>query len=90
MPGDRDAGEQDRAPLGRRYGTIAGFHRRDLLDRLTRFTPTRLSRQPRRLLHIGLRKRVIGTYRYYRIKPGRAAVAEVARLTEVAIIPGII
>jgi hypothetical protein len=71
-------------------GNIAGFRRRDLLDRLTMFTPTRLSRQLRRLLDIGVIKRVRGTYRYYLTKPGRAAVAAGARLTEATIIPAMI
>jgi hypothetical protein len=71
-------------------GNIAGFRRRDLLDTLTMFTPTRLSRQLRRMLDIGVIKRVRGTYRYYLTKPGRAAVAAGARLIEATIIPAMI
>src|SRR5208337_1701558 len=44
---------------------IAGIRRADLLPGLGMFSPTRLSRQLRRLLDIGVIKRVAGTYRYY-------------------------
>jgi hypothetical protein len=71
-------------------GNIAGFRRRDLLDCITMLTPTRLSRQLRRLLTIGVIKRVTGTYRYYLTRPGRAAIAAAARLTEATIIPAMI
>lgn len=52
---------------------IAGIRRADLLPHLQMFSPTRLSRQLRRLLDIGVIKRVAGTYRYYLTKAGRAA-----------------
>lgn len=71
-------------------GNIAGFRRGDLLDDLTMFSPTQLSRQLRRLLDIGVIKRVRGTYRYYLTKAGRAATAAAERLTEGAIIPALI
>jgi DNA-binding HxlR family transcriptional regulator len=71
-------------------GSIAGFRRGDLLAELTIFSPTRLSRQLRRLLDIGLIKRVIGRYRYYLTKPGRAATAAAAHLVEATIIPALI
>ena len=51
---------------------IAGIRRADLLPDLGMFSPRRLSRQLRRLLDIGVIKRVTGTYRYYLTKPGRA------------------
>lgn len=51
------------------------------------FSPTRLSRQLRRLLDIGVIKRARGTYRYYLTKAGSAAIAAAARLTEVTIVP---
>ena len=54
------------------------------------FSPTRLSRQLRRLLDIGVIKRVTGTYRYYLTKAGRAAIAAAGRLTEAVIIPSLI
>jgi len=67
----------------------------DLLPDLDMFSPTRLSRQLRRLLDPGLRsgqaigviKRVTGTYRYYLTKAGRAAAG---RLTEDVIVPDMI
>ena len=57
---------------------------------LQMFSPTRLSRQLRRLLDIGVIKRVGGTYRYYLTKAGRAATAAAERLTEATIIPAMI
>ncbi|MDA8050598.1 MAG: hypothetical protein M0002_11430 [Rhodospirillales bacterium] len=69
---------------------IAGVRRADLLPNLGMFSPTRLSRQPRRLLDIGVIKRVTGTYRYYLTKPGRAAIAAAGRLTKAVIIPAMI
>jgi DNA-binding HxlR family transcriptional regulator len=77
---------------------IAGVRRADLLPDLDMFSPTRLSRQLRRLLDPGLRsgqaigviKRVTGTYRYYLTKAGRAATGAAGRLTEAVIIPAMI
>jgi hypothetical protein len=71
-------------------GNIAGFRRGDLLDELAMFSPTRLSRQLRRLLDIGVIKRATGTYRYYLTKSDRAATAAAARLTKATIIPALI
>ena len=71
-------------------GTIAGIRRADLLPDLDMFSPARLSRQLRRLLDIGVIKRVVGTYRYYLNKAGRAAVAAAGRFTEATIIPALI
>ena len=68
-------------------GNIAGFRRGDLIADLAMFLPTRLSRQLRRLLDLGVIKRVAGTYRYYLTKAGRAATAAAARLIEAAIVP---
>jgi hypothetical protein len=68
---------------------IAGVRRADLLAGLEMFSPTRLSRQLRRLLDIGVIKRVTGTYRYYLTKAGRAATAAARRLTAATIIPAI-
>ena len=53
-------------------------------------SPTRLSRQLRRLLDIGVIKRVTGTYRYYLTKAGRAATAAAERITEAIIVPTMI
>ncbi len=69
---------------------IAGIRRGELLPDLGMLSPTRLSRQLRRLLDIGVIKRVTGTYRYYLTKAGRAATAAAERLTEAAIIPAMI
>ena len=69
---------------------IAGIRRADLLPNLTMFSPTRLSRQLRRLLNIGVIKRVTGTYRYYLTKAGRAATAAAGRITEAIIVPAMI
>ena len=69
---------------------IAGIRRADLLPALDMFSPTRLSRQLRRLLDIGVIKRVTGTYRYYMTKAGRAAAAAAGRLTDTVIIPAMI
>ena len=69
---------------------IAGIRRADLLAELGMFSPSRLSRQLRRLLDIGVIKRVTGTYRYYLTKAGRAATAAACRLTEATIVPALI
>jgi hypothetical protein len=69
---------------------IAGVRRADLLPDLGMFSPTRLSRQLRRLLDLGVIKRVTGTYRYYLTKAGRAATAAAGHLTESVIIPAMI
>jgi hypothetical protein len=53
------------------------------------FSPTRLSRQLRRL-DIGMIKNVAETYRYYLTKAGRAATGAAERLTEATIIPAMI
>ena len=71
-------------------GNIAGFRRGDLMTDLARFSLTRLSRQLRRLLDLGVVKRVAGTYRYYLTKAGRAATAAATRLTEATIVPALI
>jgi DNA-binding Lrp family transcriptional regulator len=60
------------------------------LAELTMLSPTQLSRRLRRLLDIGVVKRVRGTYRYYMTKAGRAATAAAERLTEGTIIPALI
>jgi hypothetical protein len=55
---------------------IAGIRRGDVLPDLGMFSPTRLSRQLRRLLDLGVIKRVTGTYhqsRTWRGSRGRAA-----------------
>ena len=70
---------------------IAGVRRADLFADLGEtFSPAQLSRQLRRLMDIGVIKRVVRTYRYYLTKAGRAATAAAARLTEATIIPALI
>ena len=69
---------------------IAGIRRGDLLPDLGMLSPTRLSRQLRRLRDIGVIKRVTGTYRYYLTKAGRAATAAAEWLTEAVIVPAMI
>ena len=66
---------------------IAGIRRGDLMPVLDRLSPSRLSRQLRRLRDIGVIKRVRGTYRYYLTRMGRAATAALCRVTESIIIP---
>ena len=69
---------------------IAGIRRGDLLADLDLFTPSRLSRQLRRLLDLGVIKRIKGTYRYYLTKAGRAATAAAERLIGAVIVPAMI
>jgi hypothetical protein len=69
---------------------IAGIRRGDLLTDLQMFSPSRLSRHLRRLLDLGVIKRVTGTYRYYLTKAGRAATAAAERLTAATIVPVLI
>jgi DNA-binding HxlR family transcriptional regulator len=71
-------------------GNITGLRRGDLLPELGMLSPTRLSRQLRRLLQLGVIKRATGTYRYYLTKAGRAATAAAERLTEVVVIPAMV
>jgi hypothetical protein len=69
---------------------IAGIRRGELLPDLGMLSPTRLSRQLRRLLDLGVIKRATGTYRYYLTKAGRAATAAAEWLAEAAVIPAMI
>jgi hypothetical protein len=66
---------------------MAGIRRGDLLPALGMFSPGQLSRQLRRLLDLGVIKRVRGTYRYYLTKAGRAATAAAERLVAAVIVP---
>jgi hypothetical protein len=67
-----------------------GIRRAELLPNLEMFSPDRLSRQLRRLLDIGVIKRITGTYRYYLTKAGRAATAAAERLKQAIIVPAMI
>src|SRR6266851_4651740 len=54
---------------------IAGLRRADLRPLVAQCSPASLSRQLARLRHLGVIKRVTGTYRYYLTRAGRAAIA---------------
>jgi hypothetical protein len=69
---------------------IAGIRRAELLPNVEMFSPDRLSRQLRRLLDIGVIKRITGTYRYYLTKAGRAVTAAAERLKQATIVPAMI
>ena len=69
---------------------IAGIRRAELLPNLEMFSPARLTRQLRRLLDLGVIKRIKGTYRYYLTKAGRAATAAAERLKQATIVPAMI
>jgi DNA-binding IclR family transcriptional regulator len=56
------------------------------LLRVAQCSPATLTRQLARLRHLGVIKRVLGTYRYYLT---RAAIAAGSRLTEHTIIPAL-
>ena len=66
---------------------IHGLARRDLMQLLPDLTPSKLSRQLRRLRVLGLLKRAANTYRYYLTRAGRMAIAAFERLTTFAIVP---
>ena len=69
---------------------IAGLRRADLRPLVAQCSPASLSRQLARLRHLGVIKRVTGTYRYYLTRAGRAAIAAGRRLTEHTIIPALV
>jgi hypothetical protein len=77
------------AALQRPGFNIAGLRRADLLLRVAQCSPATLTRQLARLRHLGVIKRVTGTYRYYLTRAGRAAIAAGRRLTEHTIIPAL-
>jgi hypothetical protein len=77
------------AALQRPSFNIAGLRRADLLLRVAQCSPATLTRQLARLRHLGVIKRVTGTYRYYLTRAGRAAIAAGRRLTEHTIIPAL-
>ena len=68
---------------------IAGIRRADLSPLLQELSPSALSRQIRRLRHLGLIKRVARTYRYYLTRAGRAVIAAASQITEYGIIPAL-
>jgi hypothetical protein len=68
---------------------IHGLRRADLRALLPKFSAAALSRQLKRLLCLGVIKRVTGTYRYYLTRLGRAAIAAACSLTEFSIVPAL-
>jgi len=66
---------------------IHGVARRDLTGLLPELSPSRLSRQLRRLRVLGVLKRAANTYRYYLTRAGRSVIAAFERLTTFAIVP---
>ena len=66
---------------------IHGLARCDLMRLLPALSPSRLSRQLRRLRVLGLLKRAANTYRYYLTRAGRLAIAAFERLTTFIIVP---
>ena len=66
---------------------IHGLARCDLLRLLPALSPSRLSRQLRRLRVLGLLKRAANTYRYYLTRSARLVIAAFERLTTFAIVP---
>jgi len=68
---------------------IHGLARCDLMRLLPDMSPSRLSRQLRRLRVLGLLKRAANTYRYYLTRAGRLAIAAFERLTTFAIVPAL-
>ena len=77
------------AALQRPGFNIAGLRRADLLPLRAERSPATLTRQLARLRHLGVIKRVTGTYRYYLTRAGRGAIAAGHRLTEHTIIPAL-
>jgi len=61
---------------------IAGMRRADLKPLLANLSLAALSRHLTRLRHIGLIRRISGTYRYYLTRIGRAAIAAGCHITE--------
>ncbi len=68
---------------------IAGVRRADLAPLLDKLSPSALSRQIRRLRHLGLIKRVAKAYRYYLTCAGRAVIAAASHITEYGLIPAL-
>ena len=68
---------------------IAGVRRADLAPLLKQLSPSALSRQIRRLRHLGLIKRAAKTYRYYLTCAGRAVIAAASHITEYGIVPAL-
>jgi hypothetical protein len=57
--------------------------------RLTELSPAALSRHITRMRHLGLVRRIGGTYRHYLTQVGRAAIAGCCHLTENVFTPAL-
>src|SRR5215831_15106578 len=68
---------------------ISGMRRADLQPLVANLSPAALSRHLARLRHIGLIRRISGTYRYYITRIGRAAIAAGCHITENILIPAL-
>jgi hypothetical protein len=68
---------------------IRGMRRADLAAFVPDLSPAALSRQLKRIRHLGLIKRVGGTYRYYLTRLGRAAIAAACSVTEMRLVPAL-
>ena len=68
---------------------IHGMRRAELMALLPELSAAALSRQLKRLLCLGVIKRVTGTYRYYLTRLGRAAIAAACSLTQFNIVPAL-
>ena len=68
---------------------IAGVRRSDLVSLLAELSPSALSRHLARLRHIGIIRRIKGSYRYYLTSIGRAAITAGCYLTENILIPAL-
>jgi DNA-binding transcriptional ArsR family regulator len=68
---------------------IAGVRRSDLVHLVANLSPSALSRHLARLRHIGIIRRIRGSYRYCLTSIGRAAIAACCHLTQNVIIPAL-
>jgi DNA-binding transcriptional ArsR family regulator len=68
---------------------IAGVRRSDIVSLVTELSPSALSRHLARLRHIGIIRRIKGSYRYCLTSIGRAAVTAGCYLTENILIPAL-
>lgn len=75
--------------LQRPQFNIHGLRRADVMAVLPHASAAALSRQLKRLLCMGVIKRVAGTYRYYLTRLGRAAIAAACSLTQFNIVPSL-
>jgi len=75
--------------LQRPQFNIHGLRRADLMALLPHASAAALSRELKRLLALGVIKRVTGTYRYYLTRLGSAAIAAACSLTEFSIVPAL-